>query len=48
MKLVRALLIYLLVSLLVGLVLGTWLRSRLERMPVYIGSATPVDTARSG
>ena len=48
MKLVRALLIYLLVSLLVGLVLGTWLRLRLERAPVYIGSATPLDAARAG
>ena len=38
MKLVRAFLIYLLVSALVGLVLGTWLRTRLERTPVYIGA----------
>jgi hypothetical protein len=38
-KLVRALLIYLLVSLLVGLAIGTWLRLRLERAPVYIGAA---------
>jgi uncharacterized protein YneF (UPF0154 family) len=47
-KLVRALLIYLLVSLLVGLAIGTWLRLRLERAPMYIGSTTPPDTARSG
>ena len=39
MKLVRALLIYLLVSLLVGLAIGTWLRLRLERAPVHIGAA---------
>lgn len=39
MKLARAFLIYLLVSLLVGLALGTWLRLRLERAPVYIGAA---------
>jgi uncharacterized protein YneF (UPF0154 family) len=47
-KLVRALLIYLLVSLLVGLAIGTWLRLRLERAPMYIGSTTPPDTVRSG
>jgi len=47
-KLVRAFLIYLLVSALVGLAIGTWLRLQLERAPVYIGSATPPDTARSG
>ena len=48
MKLVRALLIYLLVSLLVGLAIGTWLRLRLERAPVYIGSAIPPGTAPPG
>jgi len=37
-KLVRAFLIYLLVSALVGLAIGTWLRSRLERTPVYVGA----------
>jgi hypothetical protein len=47
-KLVRAFLIYLLVSALVGLAIGTWLRLRLERVPVYIGSAGPAHTARSG
>ena len=37
MKVVRSFLLALLVSLLVGFAIGTWLRLRLERRPVYIG-----------
>jgi hypothetical protein len=47
-KLARVLLIYLLVSLLVGLALGTWLRLRLERAPVYIGWIASPGTVRPG
>lgn len=48
MKLARAFLLYLVVSALVGAAIGTWLRVQMERAPVYIGSATPPNTARSG
>ena len=37
MRWIRSFLLALLVSLLVGFAIGTWLRLRLERRPVYIG-----------
>lgn len=39
MRWIRSFLLALLISLLMGFAIGTWLRMRMERSPVYIGAA---------
>jgi hypothetical protein len=38
MRIIRSILLALLFSLLFGLAVGTWLRVKLEKTPVYIGA----------
>ena len=47
MKWIRSFLLALLVSLLVGFAIGTWLRLRMERRPVYIGHELRSEPARA-
>ncbi len=47
MRWIRSFLLALLVSLLVGFAIGTWLRLRLERRPVYIGHELRSEPARA-
>lgn len=47
MRWIRSFLLALLFSLLVGFAIGTWLRLRMERRPVYIGQELPSEPTRA-